>query len=135
MKIAPLQYVGIRVPDFFIIILSGVRLSPLGTAATIGLLYEPQIIDDGDCGAIVGMKSGKVKRSTQRKPALLQLCPPQIPHDLIRVRTRASAVGSQRLRYGAAELQSYTYYCVMYRTDLFLFITLLLTNINLLYVS
>jgi hypothetical protein len=27
-----------------IIILSGVRLSPLGTAATIGLLYQPQMI-------------------------------------------------------------------------------------------
>jgi hypothetical protein len=36
----------------FFIILSGVRLSPLGTVATIGLLYQPQMIDDGDCGAI-----------------------------------------------------------------------------------
>jgi hypothetical protein len=27
-------------------ILSGVRLSPLGTAATIGLLYQPQMIDE-----------------------------------------------------------------------------------------
>jgi hypothetical protein len=36
-----------------IIIISGVRLSPLGTAATIGLLYQPQMIDDGDCGAIL----------------------------------------------------------------------------------
>jgi hypothetical protein len=33
---------------------SGVRLSPLGTVATTGLLYQPQI-DDGDCGAIGGM--------------------------------------------------------------------------------
>jgi hypothetical protein len=39
----------------FFIILSGVRLSPLGTAATTGLLYQPRIIDDGDCGAIGGM--------------------------------------------------------------------------------
>jgi hypothetical protein len=39
------------VPTFFIVILSGVRLSSLGTAATIGLLYQPQMIDDGDCGA------------------------------------------------------------------------------------
>jgi hypothetical protein len=40
----------------FVIILSGVRLSPLGTAATAGLLvlYQPQMIDDGDCGAIGG---------------------------------------------------------------------------------
>jgi hypothetical protein len=44
--------------DFFII-LCGVRLSPLGTAATTGLLYQPQMIDDGDCGAIGGMKMGR----------------------------------------------------------------------------
>jgi hypothetical protein len=29
---------------FFIIILSGVRLSSLGTVATTGLLYQPQIM-------------------------------------------------------------------------------------------
>jgi hypothetical protein len=26
-----------------------VRLSPLGTATTTGLLYQPQMIDDGNC--------------------------------------------------------------------------------------
>jgi hypothetical protein len=31
-----------------IIIISGVGLSPLGTAATTGLLHQPQMIDDGD---------------------------------------------------------------------------------------
>jgi hypothetical protein len=31
-------------------------VSLLGTAATIGLLYQPRIIDDGDYGAISGMK-------------------------------------------------------------------------------
>jgi hypothetical protein len=40
---------------FIIIIISGVRLSPLSTAATTGLLYQPQMIDDDDCGAIGGM--------------------------------------------------------------------------------
>jgi hypothetical protein len=30
--------------------------SPLGTAATTGLLYQPQMIDDGDCGEINGMR-------------------------------------------------------------------------------
>jgi hypothetical protein len=40
--------VRVREVDFFIIILSGVRLSPLGTAATTGLLYQTQMIDDGD---------------------------------------------------------------------------------------
>jgi hypothetical protein len=36
---------------FFFIILSGLRLSPLGTAATTSLLYQPQMVDDDDCGA------------------------------------------------------------------------------------
>jgi hypothetical protein len=44
---------------FIIIILSGVTLSPLGTVATTGLLYQPQMIDGGDCGAIGGMKIGR----------------------------------------------------------------------------
>jgi hypothetical protein len=79
------------------IVLSGVRLSPLGTAVTNGLLYQPQMIDDGDCGAIGGMKIGRGNRSTGRKHAPVPLCPPQIPHDLTQARTRAAAVGSQRL--------------------------------------
>jgi hypothetical protein len=73
--------------------LSRVRLSPLGTAATTGLLYQPQMIDDGDCGAIGGMKIGRESRSTWRKPAQEPLRLPQIPHE----QTRAAAVGSQRL--------------------------------------
>jgi hypothetical protein len=39
-----------RLPHSFL--LSGVKLSPLGTAATTGLLYQPQTIDGGDCEAI-----------------------------------------------------------------------------------
>jgi hypothetical protein len=39
-----------------IIIISGVELCPLRTAATSGLLYKLQMIDEGDCGAIGGMK-------------------------------------------------------------------------------
>jgi hypothetical protein len=49
--------------------------------ATTGLLYQPQMIDDGDCGAIGGMKICRGNRSTRRKPASVPLCPPQIPHD------------------------------------------------------
>jgi hypothetical protein len=44
-----------------------------------------------------GMKFGKGNRSTRRKPAPVPICPPQIPLDQIRARTRAAAVGSQRL--------------------------------------
>jgi hypothetical protein len=75
----------------------GVGLSPLGTAATSGLLYKPQMIDEGDCGPIGEMKIGRGNRSTRRKPAPASLCPPQIPHDQIRAQTRAAAVGSQRV--------------------------------------
>jgi hypothetical protein len=52
----------------------------LGTAATTGLLYQPRMIGDGDCGEIGGMKIGRGSRSTRRKPATAPLCPPQIPH-------------------------------------------------------
>jgi hypothetical protein len=69
----------------------------LGTAVTSGLLYKPQMIDEGDYGAIDGMKIGRGNRSTRRKPAPTPLCPPQIPHDQTRARTRAAAVRSQRL--------------------------------------
>jgi hypothetical protein len=42
------------------------------------------MIDEGDCGAIGGMKIGRGNRSTRRKPAPAPLCPPQIPQDLRR---------------------------------------------------
>jgi hypothetical protein len=51
------------------------------TAATTGLLYQPQMIGEGEWGEIGGMKIGRGNRSTLRKPAPAPLCPPQIPHD------------------------------------------------------
>jgi hypothetical protein len=83
--------------DLVCFFISGVGLSPLGTAATSGLLYQPQMIDDGDCGASGEMKIGRGNRSTRRKPAPAPLCPPQIPHDQTRALTQAAAVGSQWL--------------------------------------
>jgi hypothetical protein len=77
--------------------LSVVRLSSLGTGATTGLLYQLQVIDDDDCGAICGMKFGRRNRSSRRKLAPVPLCLPQNSHDLPRARTQAAAVGSQRL--------------------------------------
>jgi hypothetical protein len=44
-------------------------MSPLGTAATTGLLYQPQMIGDGDCGVIGGMNIGRGNRNTRIKPA------------------------------------------------------------------
>jgi hypothetical protein len=81
----------------FLVSLGGVRLivSPLGTSTTVGLLYQTRMIDD--YGAVGGMKIGRGSRSTRSKPAPVPLCPPQIPHDLTWNRTRAAAVGSQRL--------------------------------------
>jgi hypothetical protein len=92
-----------------------VRLSPLGTAATTGPLYQYQMIDD-DCGAIGGMRIGRGSRSTRRKPAPMPLCPPQIPHDLTRAGTRATAVGSRRLTAWAMArpccLSIYPFVCI-----------------------
>jgi hypothetical protein len=48
----------VQVTIIFIIV-SGVRLSPHGTAATTGLLYQLQMIDDGNFGVIGGMKIGR----------------------------------------------------------------------------
>jgi hypothetical protein len=52
------------------------------------------MMDDDECGAVGGM-TGRGNRSIRRKLAPGLLCPPQIPHDLTRARTRAAAVGSQ----------------------------------------
>jgi hypothetical protein len=73
------------------------RPSPLGTAATVWPVVPAPMIDDDDCGAIGGMQIDRGNRSTRRKPAPVPLCSPQIPHDLTRARTRAAAVGMQRL--------------------------------------
>jgi hypothetical protein len=55
------------------------------------------IDDDGDCGAFRGMRIGRENRSTRRKPTPVPLCPPQLPHELTRARTRAAAVESRRV--------------------------------------
>jgi hypothetical protein len=53
------HFIIIVVIIIIIIIISGVGLSPPGTATTSGLLYKPQMIDEGDCEAIGGMKIGR----------------------------------------------------------------------------
>jgi hypothetical protein len=55
--------------------------------------YIARMMDD-ECGAVGGM-SGEGNRSTRRKPVSVPLCPPQIPRDLTRSRTRAAVVRSQ----------------------------------------
>jgi hypothetical protein len=71
----------------------GVQLGPLGTAAANRpIVSAPGDYDDGEIGGTIGMGN----LSTRRKPAPVPLGPPQTPHDA-RTRTRAAAVGSQRL--------------------------------------
>jgi hypothetical protein len=50
------------------------------------------------------MRIGRGSRSTWRKPALMALCPPKIPHDLTQARTLAAAVGTQGLTAWAMAL-------------------------------
>jgi hypothetical protein len=71
------------------------KLGPLGTSATEWpVVPAPGDYDDGEFS---GMKIVRGNRSTVRKPAPAPLCPPQIPLDQTRARTRAAALGSQRL--------------------------------------
>jgi hypothetical protein len=66
------------------------------TEATTGLFYQPQMVDNDECGAVSWM-IGRWNWSTERKPVPVPLCPPQIAHDLTWARTRAAAVGSRWL--------------------------------------
>jgi hypothetical protein len=79
--------------DIIGIVGGGVQLGPLGTAATNRPIV-PALGDynDGEIGGMIGKRN----RSTRRKPAPVPLCPAQTPH-AARTRTRAAAVGSQRL--------------------------------------
>jgi hypothetical protein len=42
-------------------------MSALGTSATTGLLYQPLMMDDDECGTVCRM-SGKRSRSIRRNP-------------------------------------------------------------------
>jgi hypothetical protein len=70
-----------------------VQLGPLGTASNNrSIVPAPGDYDYGEIGGMIG----RVNRRTPRKSAPMQLCPPQTPR-AARKRTRAAAVGSQRL--------------------------------------
>jgi hypothetical protein len=88
------RYGVTRLIFFLIGILGGgVQLGLLGTAATNRpIVPSPGDYDDGEIGGMIG----KGNRITRRKPAPVPLCPPQTTH-AARTRTRAAAVGSQRL--------------------------------------
>jgi hypothetical protein len=68
-----------------------------------GLLYQPRMIDDDECGAVVGMRISRRNRSTLRKPSPVPLCPPQDPHDLtwtLNPSRRRGKLATNRLSYG-----------------------------------
>jgi hypothetical protein len=61
------------------------------------LLHQPRMTNNGDCGAIGGMRTGRGNRSTRRKSGPVPICPPQIKHDLTRALTQAASVVSRQL--------------------------------------
>jgi hypothetical protein len=88
------------VSKFFLLLVygAGVEPSPLLLWSFIGLLYQPLMIDGDDFGVNSGKNEcqGNPKCSEKTVP-VPPLCPPQIPHDLIRDRTWAAAEESRRL--------------------------------------
>jgi hypothetical protein len=72
----------------------------LGTATTTGLLYQPRMIGDGDCGEIGGMKICRGNRSTQRKPA--PATNPTWRDPGLNPGRRGGKPATNRLSYGAA---------------------------------
>jgi hypothetical protein len=73
----------------------GVQLGPLGTAATDWLIVAcPGIMMMEN---LVELRFAGETEVLEGKPVPAPLCPPQIPLDQTRDRTRAAAVGSQRL--------------------------------------
>jgi hypothetical protein len=91
LRDVPHSHVASKYDLSIFLLLGGVGLSPLGTAATSDLLCQPQMIVEGDCGAIGGMKIGRGKPSTRRKLAPAPLCPPKISLDQTRDRTPAAS--------------------------------------------
>jgi hypothetical protein len=75
------------------------------------LWYQPRMIDD-ECGAVGGMRISRGNWSTQRKPAAVPLCPPQIIHYLTWARTQTAVVRRQRVTAWAMtrpEKEHYSY--------------------------
>jgi hypothetical protein len=71
-----------------------------------GLLYQPQMIDGGDCRVIGGVKIDRGNWSTRRKPTPAPLCPPHIPRDPgSNPGHRGGMPATNRLSYGAVRVQ------------------------------
>jgi hypothetical protein len=70
------------------------------------------------CGAIGGMISRGIQ-SSQRNPAPMPLCPPQIPHDLIGARIRDTEMENRRLTDRATAQPSILTYCIVFPTHVY----------------
>jgi hypothetical protein len=94
----------------------GVQLGPPDTWATDWpIVPAPGDYEDGEFD---GMKMGGGNRSTRRNPALAPLCPPEIPIDQNRARTRTPEVGSQQLTaYTMARPAAYLPNCIAQATS------------------
>jgi hypothetical protein len=107
------------IKTFFIHIMEGGVHT--GSTRHVGHFW-PIVPAPGDCenGEFCGIKIGRGNRSTGRKPAPAPYCPPQIPLDQIRARTRATTMVSQRL---TALIKTYLYlhifWCLFYFASAF----------------
>jgi hypothetical protein len=70
----------------------------------IGLLHQPRMIVDDECGAVGGMRIGRGNRGTQRKPAKVSLFPPhpKWPDLGSNPVHRVGKPATNRLNYGTA---------------------------------
>jgi hypothetical protein len=87
-----------------------------GTAATTDLLYQPQMIGDGDCGEIGGMKIGRGNRSTRKKTcpnAPLSTTNPTCLDPGLNPGRSGGKPATNRLSYVAAFFKWYTLKCVI----------------------
>jgi hypothetical protein len=57
--------------------------------STFGPFYQHRMMDNDECGA-AGEMFARGNQSTWRETTTVPLCPPQIPHDLTRARTRVT---------------------------------------------
>jgi hypothetical protein len=83
------SYTGCR--PFLFICGDGLEQSRPLLQPIVGLLYQPWIIDGGDCETISGMNEWLGKQKYWDKTGPVPLCPPQIPHNFTWVRNRAAA--------------------------------------------
>jgi hypothetical protein len=96
------------------------RLYPFSTAATTGILYQPQMINDGDCGAIGGMEIGRGNWSTRRQFStvpLLFTTNPRWPDPCLNPESCCGKPATNRLSYGTALISELKWY-LTFRTNL-----------------